>query len=265
MAHPTHHELTGSAERAAVAEFAYTAVSGELRLRAVVPLLLEGEPAFTLTFAESEVAEEIKRSPRVVLVFSDSRLAYLGWEALAVSARVEVFHDPAGEIFREKLLHQELRKFRSERDLIGSLLLQRENWWYMGRHVVRLIDPGDPYPVARRSGADQAVLAWGEGAELTADTVEVDDWDSGRMAVRSLSGRELPADVPAAVFYHDFSVPDMEQRVSFLATGRLVNGRLVVERREGSRDLGERPGLLTRWRAFRDLRRRCREGIRRYE
>ncbi|HSK99892.1 MAG TPA: hypothetical protein VK869_06110 [Rubrobacteraceae bacterium] len=263
---PTYDSQTivTTAELAAVAAVAYIAPDGVPAIEPVTPLLFRGDPAFTLPFARSALVREISSSPRVAFVFSDSRLAYVGWNSLAVTGRTEVTADPDGELFRDELLHQELRKFPPDRQLIGNMLLQRENWWYLPRFIVRLAEAEEPRPVARRAGADYGVLACEAGGLFTAETVRVEDWDAERIPVRASAGQTplLPEGVPAALFLHDFAVPDMDPRTSFLARGRMENGRLLVSERRGSPILGKRPGLLARWRAQRDLERRCKAGIR---
>lgn len=259
--------LTTTTEVAAVAAFAFIGVDGTPRIEPVTPLLLDGDPAFTLTYARSGLAREISASPRVALVFSDSRLAYVGWNPLTVTAGAEVVPDPEGDVFREELLDQELRKFPPDRELIGNLLLQRENWWYLPRRIVRIVQAGEPRPVARRSGPDHGILAYEAGDALTAETVRVEDWDADRIPLRPYAtGTSLPPDsVPAALFFHDFAPPDMDPRTTFLARGLLENGRLFVSQRSGSRTLGKRPGLITRWRTQRDLERRCKAALKNEE
>jgi len=53
----------------------------------------------------------------------------------------------------------------------------------------------------------------------------------------------------------------MDPRTVFLAGGQLMNGRLHVTHRSGSRTLGKRPSLLVRWREHKDLKRRCQTGL----
>jgi hypothetical protein len=256
------HTLKTTTEMAAVAAFAYAGRDGTPRLIPVTPLLLDGAPAFTLTYARSELAREISASRHAALVFADSRLAYVGWNPLAVEARVEVFPDPQGEVFRENLLHQELLKFPPARQFADSLILQRENWWYLPRWILRLAEAGDPRPITRRSSPDHVVLAYERYGSLTAESVRVEGWDAARIPVRPLTDAALPPEgSPAALLCHDFATPDMDPRTTFLATGRLENGRLSVVDRSGSRELGKRPGLLARWRTQRDLERRCKAGI----
>lgn len=255
--------LITTTELAAVAAFAHVGANGLPHLMPVTPLLLDGDPAFTLTYARLELAREVSNSPHAALAYADSRLAYVGWNPLTVTAKVEIIPDPEGELFRKELLHQELRKFPPDRQLLDSLLLQRENWWYMPRLIVRLVEAGEPRPVARRERPNHSVLAYVSGGGLTVDTVHVEDWNVDHIPIRLARSGEstLPEGSPATLLYHDFSVPDMEPRTSFLAAGRLENGRLFVTQRSGSRILDERPGLLARWRAHRDLRRRCKTGL----
>ncbi len=248
-------------ELSAVAAFAYVGPDGTPRIVPVTPLLLEGDPAFTLTYALSETAQEISTATGAALVFFDSRLAYVGWSPLSVAVRVEVLPDPEGELFREALLTQELRKFPPGRQLIDSPLLQRENWWYLPRWIVRVVEAAEPRPVARRTAPDHGVLAYESGGALTAQTVQVTTWYADRIPVRPLSESVPPPEGPAALMCHDFAIPDMDPRTTFLATGWLENGRLSVDRRSGSPELGGRPGLIARWREQRNLQRRCKAGL----
>ena len=132
----------------------------------------------------------------------------------------------------------------------------------MPRWIVHVVEAGEPRAVARRTGLDQGVLAWKTDRAIAADTVLVEDWDADPIVVEPLSDEGLPSETcPAALFFHDFVIPDMDPRTSFLATGWLDNGRLSVMRRAGSLELGKRPGLIARWRAQRDFERRCKAGL----
>ena len=258
-------ELANSADLAAIAEVAYRGHGGELLARPVTPVLFKDAPAFTLTYADSEVARQLDRSPRISLVFSDSRLAYMGWNPLAAAVAVEVIPDPEGEMFQREILYQELRKFRPSRELMYTPLARREHWWYVPRWIVRVAEVGGVRAVARRTAPEHGVLAWEADGGIEADCVRVENWDAQRVTMSPLAEGEpryYPDGARAALFQHDFSVPDMEQHVSFLATGRMVNGRLSVAARGGTRTLGKPPGLLARWRAFKSLEKRCKAGLR---
>ncbi len=252
--------LRTSAETAAVAELSYTGPDGPC-IEALTPLLFEKEPVFALPYARTDLARCLENDPQVSLTFSDSRLARVGWSPLTVEGTMEVVPDPEGDLFLEEPLYWELRKFWPSRQLIGSLVLRRDNWWYVSRLILRFTGIETPRPVTRRTEPDQGVLAWKEADNIFSDTVRVDDWDSERPLVSSLSQEELPDNVPATLLYHNFSVPDREQRASLNLTGTLNNGRLSVTHREGTHTLEKHPGLITRWRAQKELERRCKAGL----
>ncbi|CAN5744698.1 hypothetical protein BH23ACT11_BH23ACT11_30070 [soil metagenome] len=255
--------LRTSAEMAAVAELSYLDVEGAPRIVPLTPLLLDGELVFALSYARTDLAHRLEESPQVSITFSDSRLARVGWSPLAVEGTIEVVPDTEGDIFLDELLCWELRKFWPSRQIIGSLVLRRDNWWYVPRLILRFTETETPRPIARRTDPDHGILAWinDEGA-VNSETVRVADWEADSPVISTLSqDLPVPGGVPAALLYHDFSVPDMERRASLLLTGRRDNGRLSVSERSGSRSLGKRPGIIARWRAQKELERRCKEGL----
>ena len=253
--------LRTSAEMSAVAELAYTDLSGTPRIEAFTPLLLEKEPVFALPYSRTDLARCLEEDSHVSLTFSDSRLARVGWSPLTVEGRMEVTPDTEGDLFLEEPLYWELRKFWPSRQLIGSLVLRRDNWWYVSRLILRFTETGTPRPITRRTETDQGALAWKDGENISSDTVRVDDWDSEHPLVSPLSQEELPGNTLAALLYHDFSVPDREQHAALNLTGTLNNGRFSVTHREGTRTLEKRPGLIARWRAQKDVERRCKAGL----
>src|SRR5918999_3174677 len=132
----------------------------------------------------------------------------------------------------------------------------------MPRWIVRVVEAGEPRAVARRTGADHGILARKAGQAIAADTVRVEDWDADPIVVEPHSDEGLASGTfPAALFFHDFAIPDMDPRTSFLITGWLDKGRLSVTQRTGSRELGKRPGLLARWREQRHLDRLSHAGL----
>lgn len=256
--------LTTSAETAAVGELAYHDASGVPRFEAITPLLLDGEPAFSMTYASSGFADLLARSPYVSLVLSDSRIARVGWSPLSVAARARVEPDPEGYFFKEALMEQELTKHPPSRQLINSFMLQKENWWYLPRLIVRLEPLEEPRPVARRTGEDHGVLACGAGSvePPRAETVAADDLRADRVRLRAMDGGAPPErDAPATLFFHDFEVPEMERTAALSLHGRLRKGALEVESRDGSAELGKRPNLIARWRSLRALERGCKRGL----
>ena len=254
--------LRTSAEMAAVAELSYLDGDGAPRTESLTPLLMDKEPAFALPYSRVDLAYRLEESPRVSLTFSDSRLARVGWSPLAVEGTVEVVPDVEGDLFLEELLYWELRKFWPSRQLIGSLVLRRDNWWYVPRLILRFTETKSPRPITRQTEPNHAILSWKTDETVTSDTVRVENWEAERPPVSPLSpGTTLPDGVPAALLSHDFSIPDREQQATLLLSGRLENGRFSVTRREGSRELGKRPGIIARWRMQKELERRCKAGL----
>ena len=213
--------LRTSAEMAATAELAYTDEDGSPRIEPLTPLLTEKEPAFALPYSRIDLADRLEKRPGVSLTFSDSRLARVGWSPLAVEGRVEVVPDPEGDLFLEELLYWELRKFWPSRQLIGSLVLRRDNWWYVPRLILRFTDTDAPRPIERCTEPDHGILAWKTDHSVASDTVRVEDWEAERPAVSPLSpDTTLPSGIPATLLYHDFSVPDREQHATLHLPGR---------------------------------------------
>lgn len=253
--------LRTSAEMAAVAELAYIDEDGSPRIESLTPLTLEKEPVFALTYDRVDFAHKLEKSPGVSLTFSDSRLARVGWSPLAVEGRIEVLQDAEGETFLDELLPWELRKFWPSRQLIGSLVLQRDNWWYLPRLILRFTEFETPRPITRRTDPHHGILAWKTTEGISSDTVQVEDWEADRPTIISQAPNTALQAGPAALLYHDFSVPDREQQAILHLSGRLENGRLSVASREGSRTLGKRPGIVARWREQKELEKRCRAGL----
>ncbi|CAN5588536.1 hypothetical protein BH24ACT22_BH24ACT22_01570 [soil metagenome] len=257
-----HQTLRTSAEMAAVAELAYIDDDGSPRIETLTPLLLQKEPVFALTYDRIDLARKLEKRPEVSMTFSDSRLARVGWSPLAVEGKMEVVPDAEGDTFLDELLYWELRKFWPSRQLIGSLVLQRDNWWYVPRLILRFTETDVPRPIARRAEPHHGVLAWRQDRGIASDTVRVADWEAEGPLVEPISQEaSLPGDARSVLLYHDFSVPDLEQRATLHVAGHLSNGRLHDTRREGTRSLGKRPGIVARWRAQKELERDCKAGL----
>lgn len=259
----TERDLADACDLAAVAEVAYRRTDGSVAVEPVVPLVLGGAPALALPFARTALARRLADAREAALALSDSRLAYRGWVPLGATGNVEVEEDPEGVRFHESgMMGQELRKHPPSRLLIDTPVLRREHWWYMPRWVVRWASVDRVRPVGRRRGRDEAVLAYAAAGSVDVDTVAVDDWEAGEIAVTSLAGRRLDElSAPAALHRHDFSLPDLDRWVSLTVGGRLGRGRLRVDVREGDATVPPPRRLLARMRALRDLERACRREI----
>jgi hypothetical protein len=256
-------DILRSADMAAVAELSYIDPAGVPRAVSLVPLRLDNDVCFALPYSRAGLAQEIGRSPRALVSFTDSRLAYKGWQALAVSGSSKVFPDPDGELFIEKLLEQELRKHPPSRRLIDTFVMRRDYWWYVPRLIVRFSPQGRARELTRRQSPGSALLIWTLRSNLDLDVVEVDDWEGARVAVRSLTGRDIDAaSGEALLFFHNFEVPERDRVAEYSAWGRLERGAVKVSSRGGTRDLGPPATLRERMRSLRELERLCRAGLR---
>lgn len=268
---PDGASLLDSVEKAAVAELAYLDREGRPAVRPVTPVNFEGGAAFTLTYADAELARHLVERPEACLTLSDSRLAYVGWRPLSVPVTLEAVPDLTGDLYCDDIMHQELRKYPPGRRLANSFLLRREHWWYLPRFIFRMRPESEARTVGRKTSPDHAVLAWRHHrGYIFSETVKATGADgikeSQRVEVEPLEGRELPSGgVRAVLHYHDFSVPDMEQRISLNATGRLDGGRLRIEETSGAGGSLKPAGIIARWREYRSLERDCRAGIEAHE
>lgn len=256
-------ELVRACDRAAVAELVYTDDHGGVRVTAVTPLVFENAPAVALAYGDRALVRDLAACGEVALALSDSRLAYRGWQPLGMSGPVRVDEDPKGKQFQAQLLDQELRKHPPSRALLDTPVLRREHWWYVPRWIVRFT-PARARALGRRTGPDDGVLAFAAGGSVDVDTVAVQDWAADAVVLGSLADHDIErVRGPAAVFTHDFSIPDLERRVEYAVQGELRGGRLHAATRSGTRAL---PGPLTlraRLRCLRELERACRRELRR--
>lgn len=252
-------EIGRSVNAAAVAELAWLAADGQPHATAVTPLLLDESPAVAFPYAQLATARQIAAASQLAMVLSDPRMTGGGWQPVAVSGAPHLTEDREGDMFAARLLEQELRKFPPARALADSLLLRRENWWYLPRLIVA-IDGAAVSPVGERVGGAGGVLVVASGSQLYVDTVRPEPGGGDRLRLPSLAGHE-PPDGPAVLFGHDFSVPDLEVWTPWTTRGQLGYGFLAVAERPERTGLGPVPGLWQRLRRHRQLERACRRGI----
>lgn len=249
-------EFLASWRRATCAELAWLDGAGAPAAVSAVPLVDGDVPCVALTYDRRD--RVAAPGATVAFAVTDSRSLPPGQGGVAAIGPVSVTE--RSEALDEDLLDQELRKFPPSRLLADSLLVRRENWWYLARIVVRLerVDRVLPLPARGDAGRD-ALLVRDDGAGLRLD-VAAGDWDRPDVALRA--GVELRGDGgPVLAHGHDFS-PDRERWESWTVRGQLRGDRLHVTGRDGRRGTDPRPpGLLERLRRSRALERGCRRGI----
>jgi hypothetical protein len=254
------HEFVPLWKRATSAEVAWIDGSGIPVAISAVPLLDGAVPCVALTYDRAPLLASLAGAGQVALAVSDSRSLPHGALGAAAVGRVTAVGHCSGAL-AEELLNQELRKYPPTRALADSLLLRRENWWYVARIVVRLdrIDHVQELAPRRDAGRD-ALLVRDDGRGLRLDVATAEDWSGDQVVLRS--DEPLRGDgAPVLAHGHDFS-PDRERWESWAVHGHLRGDRLDVSSREGTPGLDPRPPrLLERLRRARALERGCRRGI----
>ena len=255
---------------AGIGELVWRDPTGRPAAHGVVPLLLGDRPAVALPWSLERQAREAAAGGVAALVLSDPRVAGPAWTPLALVGAPVLVEDPDGDLVREHLLSEELRKHPPSRALADSPLLRREHWWYLPRLVLAL-DVTGVVPVAGRGGPSDAVLAVAPGAgDLVVAVVRVGDWDAHPVPVAPLPAGApggpppgpLPPDGPALLVGQEVSVPDVERWTVHVTRGRHERGWVAVDERPARRALEPVPGLLARWRRQRALERACVSALR---
>ncbi|MPZ63363.1 MAG: pyridoxamine 5'-phosphate oxidase family protein [Propionibacteriales bacterium] len=251
-------DIRHSVGAASVAELAWLGPDGRPDGIPVTPLLLGNQPAVAFTYAYAAPARQIGSVPAIALVLSDPRMTGTGWRPGVLLGRPRLIEDRDGQLYKNELLAQELRKYPPSRTLADSLLLRRENWWYLPRLIVT-IDVASIEPIAPREGdADRVLAVHAGGLEL--DTVQAAGAGPDRLRLTSLAARHLP-DGQAALLGHDFSVPDLERWTPWLWRGDLAGGVLSVSESPERTTLEPVPKLRQRFRRHRKLERACRAAL----
>lgn len=262
-------DLHRAVRAASVGELAWLRVDGRPRAAPVTPLLLDGQPAVAYPYASAALAREVAAAPVVALLVTDDRMTGRGWRPLAASGRPRLVEDHEGELVRDRLLGQELRKYPPARALADSPLLRREHWWYIPRLVVT-IEVTSVEPLGAREGGSGEVLAVAAGGQLAVDTVRRAGDEPDRVRVASLAavstagGTQLrgpAAGGEAVLFGHDFSVPDLERWTPWTTRGRFGDGVVTVAEHPRHTSLEPPPGLWRRLRRQYTLERGCRRAL----
>ncbi|MDQ3732911.1 MAG: pyridoxamine 5'-phosphate oxidase family protein [Actinomycetota bacterium] len=268
----TVDDLVLANRRAGVAEVCWSDAQGDPRALAVVPLEHENRPALALHWSQWSEARELASCPQVAWVLSDRRMAQRGWEPAVGSGRMRLLVDDDGSVFKESMLDQELHKHPPSRGFADSLVLRRENWWFLPR-LILVLDPLVASPVGERTHPDRSgVLVVGSpDATVSVDTVAVNVDQGSRMSgeyisCTSLGGLAPMAAGPALLLQHDFSVPDLERWGRRITSGRWDGERLQVLRgsiaEPPSPLIPPIPGLLERMRRRREFERDIRRALR---
>ncbi|GAB3548465.1 hypothetical protein [Actinopolyspora lacussalsi] len=229
---------------------------------AVTPLLRGEVPCVALPYSHRATVRLLAEATEVGFAVTDGRSLRTGEGGMVVFGPVRVIDDLSGSLFGEQLLEQELRKYPPSRALVDSLLLRRENWWWMPRVVVELSGVNRVVESARRDDpARDALLI--HGSETPAvSTVALGERSSGRMEITPLDDALLSDGGTGMVFGYDYTSTDLERWESWRFSGSLRRGGLEISHGEGTPGEKSRPlGLLERIRRRHKIAKACRGEI----
>lgn len=257
-------ELAATWRAALVGEVVWVTATGQVGGVAVVPLERDGLPCVALPYASAKVVETLRDSPRAAFAVSDGRSGNRA--GAVITGPVRVFDDLDGTRFGTDLLPGELVKHPPSRALADSVLLRRENWWWIPRIIVTLAVVDAAYELPRRTEpAHEGVLAYDNGRRLRVEVVTAagHDWGTPRIELHTAGGELLRGSgEPAVIIGQDHSEPDFERWESWTIRGVLRGEELLVADRVGEPGAALAPlGLRARLRRQRALERACQAGI----
>lgn len=144
--------------RAVTAELCWIDPDGSPAAIAVTPVLLGSTVCAAVPYARAAEVAGLRSAGSAAFAVTDSR-SLAGTDAVVAAGTVTVTDDVSGDLFTDELLEQELAKYPPSRTLADSVLLRRENWWWLPRIVVRLDASAHPSTLpARTNPARHALL-----------------------------------------------------------------------------------------------------------
>ncbi|QZY28076.1 hypothetical protein [Nocardioides coralli] len=248
-------DLTRVIDTASVGEVGWVDEAGAPRAAAVLPLLRDGTPVLALTFDRVELAVSLSGAARVDLLVREPRNTASGWTPTAWACRTRLVEDLDGDLYRDELQLQELRRYPPARRYADSPLLMREHWWFLPRLVVVLEPERTLSPPPARSDAADLLLVTADGAEPRCAGVRREP--SG--LTHSWGPRPTPG--TGLVLAQEASFPDLESWTAWSLP--VAVSEAGISAREPLPDVGPvgPPRLWERWRAERQLARACRRGL----
>ncbi len=256
------HKLVKLWRSALVVEVCWLDAAGRPAGMPATPLLLDDVPCLALPYSWRDRVADLRASPEVAFAVTDARSLPAETSGIAVFGTAGVVEDLDGSVFADELLEQELVKYPPSRVLADSVLLRRENWWWLPRLIVRLDGMTRTAELTPRDDASRQALLVRDDPGLRVDTVAVERREEQRLLLRSLDGEDLRGDTgPALVLGHDHTT-DFERWEPWSSSGHLRGAELLVEQSSGQPGAPLSPlRLLERIRRQRALEKACRRGI----
>lgn len=259
------NELVPLWRRALTVEICWLDRAGDPAALVTTPLLAQGIPCVALPYARADEVASLRHAEQAAFAVTDSRSLRPGIDGRVVIGAIQVLDDLEGKHFAAELLPQELVKYPPSRSLADSPLLRRENWWWLPRILIRLVNPIQAYALSPRTNpARHGLLTGVRDAALRLETVDVADSRQQTVRLHTMTGQAGNVDRgPGLIVGYDYSIPDLERWETWSLHGTLDHDELVVTQRSGDPEAGLAPlPLLQRVRRQHTLSRRCRRNIR---
>jgi hypothetical protein len=184
---------------------------------------------------------------------------------LVATGLVRVRLDPEGREFGGDLVEQEVLKHPPSRLRVGSLMARKENWWWMARAIVTMVDVEHVREVPARTRASDALLVRERDSDVRVDVVTARDWSAGAgssVELWSRDGADLDGHGEQALVFSHQASPDFERWERWSRSGTLTGQELAVAEADGAPDPDPQPfRLLERYRNHREVVRACRAGF----
>ncbi|WP_236572297.1 hypothetical protein [Nocardiopsis sp. FR4] len=226
----------------------------------VVPLMVD-QPCLALPLAHLSAVDSLPGRA----AFCVSAPAGPDGPTLVATGTISVRLDVRGEEFGGDLVEQEVLKHPPSRLRVGSLMARKENWWWMARALVSLVEVDEVRALPARTRAQDAVLVREEASDARVDVVTAEDWSAGpgrEVELWPRDGGDLAGDGGRALVMGHQASPDLERWERWTRTGTLWGQTLRVEAADGAPDPDPRPyRLLERLRNHREVERACKAGV----
>lgn len=240
---------------ASLGEVGWLGPDGTPRAAGVLPLLRDATPVLALTFDRVDLAVSLSGADAVDLLVREPRNTGAGWRPAGWRCRTRLVEDLEGDIYRDELVLEELRRYPPARRYADSPLLMREHWWFLPRLVV-VLEPVAALPSPTVRGDEDDLLL------VTAGPHEVVTSGVRRTAERLVrSWGPVPGPGTGEVLGQDATFPDLERWDTWTRPVDVRSDGVVVS--EPLPDPGpvRVPGLRERWRAERRFAAGCRRGL----
>jgi hypothetical protein len=253
-------EVLAAVRAAPVAEVSWM-VAGLPRVRGVLPLAGEQGPVLAFPYADAAVARSVGSSAEVVLTLTDPHRTSAAYRPLLLRCIPHLEEDREGDRFCGELLTQELRRWPPSRVLADSMLLRRENWWWLPRVLVDLEVRDVEWFALRELPEDHVLAVAGDRLEVAVARVPASapTGPGGLRSVEVVHGTPGPGE--ALLFGQAVSFPDAERWGQWSWEGTWDGAALDVRSAPEASGLPPAPGVLSRWRRQRALERACRQGL----